>query len=176
MINKLGKTIVLILVFLSMCTMFSSVNAAEPVKDVTTVTPSEPEPLSTVTFTSNITSDDTIEEVYLKIHECNPSICWSIQNESMQFDGEFYTVDFVLQQSKATYFNYSLEIKTSDAWYKTEEKKVDLKIEETPDDNNDDVSNGDTEDEDKGLPGFEVLTFIVAAVFTTLIIFRKKRV
>jgi len=163
----------LIVLFLAV-NLFVITAAADPVVDVS-FDPLEPEPLSIVTFTVDITSGDTIDKVYIRIGECNHGICFVVENESMLLDGDNYSIDFTLKHSDATYFSYSLEIKSAGSWYKTEETNVTLKINTS---NGEDKDNGNTgnadKEDDAGLPGFEILIFI-AALFIALIFFRRKR-
>jgi len=151
-----------------------TITIAEPVTNVTVI-PDAPEPLSTVSFTANITSEEAVDEVYIKIKECSQSICFLIKNVSMGFDGDEYSVDFTLEHSDATYFDYWLEIKSGDSWFTTEQANVTLKIEASNEDDNDNGNTGGTEEDNTdGIPGFEILIFIVA-VFIALIFFRRKR-
>jgi len=171
---KYYKKIILYAIILIFTMNFLVINTiAEPVINVTVI-PDEPEPLSTVSFTANITSEETVDEVYVKIHECTPTICFFIKNLSMEFDGDEYSVDFTLEHSDATYFNYSLEIKSGDSWYRTEETSVTLKIEASNENDNNGNTGETEEDNNGGIPGFEILIFMIA-VFITLIFFRRKR-
>jgi len=174
--GDIGKeSLLVVFLVLGLCVSIVNVVSADgPVADIS-VEPLEPEPLSTVSFTANITSEEAVDEVYIKIKECTQSLCFSIKNVSMEFDGDGYSVDFTLEHSDATYFDYWLEIKSGDSWFTTEQANVTLKIEASNENDNDNGNTGGTEeDNNDGIPGFEILIFIVA-VFIALIFFRRKR-
>ena len=161
---KYYKKITLYTIVLILTMNFLIINTiADPVTNIAVI-PDEPEPLSTVTITVNMINDDIIEQVYLKIKECSNDICFSIENISMELDGEKYSIDYKLTHSDATFFTYWLNIKSEGSWYETEHIDVYLKIE---------AENGDN-DGNKGIPGFEIIIFI-AALFITYIVIKKKR-
>jgi len=173
--NRIRKiNIVVILVFLGMLISVSNtVIAVDPVADIT-VEPLEPEPLSTVTFTANITSEDAIDEVYIKIKECKPGLCFSIENVSMSPSGDKYTLDYELKYSEATYFDYWLEIKSGGSWFTTEKANVTLKVAEDNNDDTNDTTPVVTEDDDEGIPGFELITLLFA-IIVGVFLFKRKR-
>ena len=163
-----NKIIIIGIVILCLFSLNINVSAS-PVVEIT-MDPEEPEPLSTVTFTANITHNQTIDEVYLEIRECRVGLCYLPMNTSMEFVEGKYLADIELAHSDATYISYQMKIKSDGKWYTNEIANTTLKIET---DNGD--GNGDqTKDDGDGLPGFEILFFIIA-VFITFILIRKKR-
>ena len=167
------KSILLTIVIIGLLMLIpEAVLADDPVVDVT-VDPEEPEVESTVSFSADITSDNTIEEVYLRIKECTDSICYPLKNVSMDGSGSIYSLDYNLEYSDATYFDYWLEIKTDDSWFKTDSARIYMK--EKPDNNG---NNGDTtvveEDKDKSIPGFELLTLFIALIISLILCKRKR--
>jgi len=148
---------------------FFILNTAALTIDVA-VTPEEPEPLSIVTINANITNEEKIEQVHIKIGECEGlSLCHSIQNLSMQKNGTLYSIDYQLLYPKATFFKYCLNIKTEEGWFETEYVNCSL---ETGDgeDNNTDTTN---KDNDKAVPGFGVIMFL-AILFLAFIKVKKR--
>jgi len=115
--------------------------------------PEEPEPLSNVTFTSNITYNQTIDEVYLEIRECRIGLCYLPINTSMELVDGYYITDVELTHSDTTYISYQLKIKSEGEWYTNELANTTLKI----DTGNGDVNGDQNIDDDSD--GYQVLKY-----------------
>jgi hypothetical protein len=134
-----------------------------------TVTPEEPEPLSTVKINANITIEENIEQVYIKIGECEGlSLCHSIQNLSMQKNKTLYSISYQLLYPEATFFKYSLNIKTEERWIETEYVNYSL---ETEDEENNNA--GSTNNDDNAISGFGIILFLVA-LFLSFVKVKKR--
>ena len=162
-----------VIAILGLCLPSFSVTA-EVFADIS-ITPEKPEQLSTITITANITSDETIEEVFFNVHECKPSLCFDIENISMDFDGENYIAEFTLVESETTYIEYWLDVNFGDSWDNTSTEKTNVTEKSEPNNGNGNGNGGQTEDDNgDGSPGFEIILLMIA-VFITYIIFRRKR-
>jgi len=148
------------------CFASSFIVIAEPTYEIT-LDPSGPAPLATITFTAEISSDDTISEVYLVVKECRDDICYIDGfNESMsEITSGQYEKEITLTHSDANNIEYWLVINSNGTWYdyQTDFEQKDLK----------ETANGGNGDSNK-TPGFEMTVFIVS-IALLLIIFKKKR-
>ena len=163
---KYTKTLLIVIVILGLYMTSVSV-IAEPVAEVT-FDPVEPTPVSTVTATATITSDDEIDEVWLTIQECNPTTCFRRENVSMTLSGNDYITEFTLEKSMATYFQYYLAILSDGTWYETDLKNVTLKVDADDGGTNGGNSSGNS------IPGFELVSLLIAIVIGILL-FKRKR-
>lgn len=161
------KILVATIVCLSLCISSVNVMAADPSVDNVTVVPAEPERESTITITANITSDDTISDVKLKIKECTATFCHTEEEFTMSFVNGNYEYQHDLQWADAIYFNYSFVITYDSQEFETEETKVLLKI---------DSGNGGTNGggNGNGSPGFEIITLLAAIAIGILLLKRKR--
>ena len=139
------------------------------------VDPSEPEPLSTVTFIATVTGD-SVEEVYLIVIECKDDSCYTIDafNESMESQGgDVYQKAITLMQSDANNIEYYLVVKDNGIWYNflDQFEVLNLKI-SSGNGGNGGSTNGD--DGSTKTPGFELLVFIISIVILVFILKRKR--
>lgn len=139
---------------------------ATPNVDVT-VDPSEPVAGESIKVTANVTNIDDISDVRIIIEECQGvNLCFEKTNVSMDSiaNGQYF-YDFNLEHNDATLLKYQVEVYNQSGIYKTEQYQVDLK-EQT---NND----GQTNSDDNGSPGFEILISIIA--FSIILFLYRKR-
>lgn len=156
-----------IIPFIILGLIFSNIALAEPTVENVILSPSEPEPMSVISFTASINTD-IILSVYLLIEECNEEICFLQSNNSMtNVGGTDYAGDVSLTHEDATYIKYQFNIETPDGWYKTEKTRVELKV--TSDGGNDGDDNNNN-----GTPGFEVVT-LMTSIFIALFLITRKR-
>ncbi len=120
--------------------------------------PKNPETLSTITFTANVTGDNAI--VYVFVEECRDDLCYAdAQNVTMdRIDTTQYEKAVTLKHGDANIVHYQIIVKSQGIWYKSSLEEVSLEGEET---------------DGNGTPGFEGILLIVAVV--GLIILIKKR-
>jgi hypothetical protein len=154
----------------------TTVYAEQPTIEEITFDPAVPIIRSTFTLTATITSEDTIESVYVTLSECDESlgICFpdSIQNLSMtHVEGtDTYQVAVTLSHADATYMTYQLSVKHGGTWDTYPESEVDLQEPQT-----DGTPNGDTNDNgSSGTPGFELVVFLLAIALGMIILKRKR--
>ena len=158
---------ILIITFLSFS---SSIIIA---KNVTTVEiiPEKPKPQSDIDIEATIDIDG-IENAYLQIQECdiNTGICYERQNLTLnRFNENTFRTSYTLKESKATYIQYDLIVRTEFGWETPiKENKINLDLSQTNGDNNGGNSNQDT-------PGFEVIGLFLGILFIILYIDKKKR-
>ena len=165
--NKiLPVTIVLLGLFIS-----STIVMAQPVVEDITIEPAEPEVLGTVTITATITSDDGIDEVLMKIHECDPTICMPTETYEMDFVNGKYTATHKLTYTKATYFGYYFIITSNGNETETDFVNVTLKPAENGGTNGE---NGGDGDGNVGIPGFELVPLFVATLIIVFYLRRKR--
>ena len=142
----------------------SLVVTAAPTYNIT-LNPSSPAPLSTVTFTADI-SGVTISGVYLILEECKDTFCYADKfNESMtKTSSNQYQKEISLKHSDANNIEYWLVIKSTDGtWYDLQDKVVQKTL-----------STGGTNNSKK-TPGFELIMFFVS-IAVLLFIIRQKRI
>jgi hypothetical protein len=159
--------------FVALCSFIVN---AEPIVEVV-LDPEEPAPASTVTFTATVMSEESIEGVWLILHECTTipvNVCFpdSKQNVSMtQVEGSTtYEANVTLIHDDATYIQYHVEIKSNGGWHATADTDVNLTISENG-------NGGDTNGDDgaNGTPGFEFVGLLVAAFVIILAFAKRKR-
>jgi hypothetical protein len=106
--------------------------SAQPVVHNIVLSPAAPWPQSTITFNVTITSDTTINEAWLIVRECQNTsgnkMCFSDSfNESLTLlDSQLYQVSIPLKHGDATYIEYQVNIKSNEAWTKSEVNTLDL--------------------------------------------------
>lgn len=166
--NFKKKISILALIVLSFNIINNSV-IAEPVVEVT-IEPSEPTPQSSVEATANISFDDDIDEVWISYKECNPNICFRLENISMTLLGDVYSKVLTLENELTTYFNYSLAILSNGTWYETDETKVNLKV----DSSNGGANGGPSNEDEKGIPSFELILLLIAIIVGIILLKRKR--
>ena len=138
------------------------------------ITPTKPEPESDVTFEVDLTGEN-VQNAYLWIQECNinTGICYTNDNISMTETQEgIYETTYTLEHDDATYFQYSIIVKTGSGWQTFfEQTKVNL-AESTNNDNNGNSNNGDPGSD---TPGFEFVFLSISVIFILLMMYRRKR-
>jgi hypothetical protein len=143
---------------------------AEPVVEDVTITPAEPEVKDTVTITATITSEDEIDEVTLRIKECDENMCMQTESYQMEFEDDKYTYTDELTYAKATYFGYQFVITSNGTETETEFTNVTLKPAENGETNGGNGGNGDG----NGIPGFELVPLLIAIIIGVLLLRRKR--
>ena len=141
---------------------------AEPLVNVS-FNPPEPTTLSALTATANITSDDEIQEVHIVFKECNPTTCFRRENVTMTLSDDNYSADIILEKEQVTFISYYFSIFSNDTWYETESANLTLKA--SSGNENTDV---DGSDDNNAMPGFELISFLIASVVLILFFYRKR--
>lgn len=163
------------IIILSLC-VSSAIAVAEPVVEDVTLSPEEPKVKDTVTITADITSDEVIDEVTLRIKECDNQMCMPTESYQMDLEDGKYTVTDDLTYAKATYFEYQIiiTIGENETYYPdASDDKEFVHIELQPaDDGGTDGGNGG--DGDGGIPGFELVPLLVAIIIGVLLLRRKR--
>jgi hypothetical protein len=172
--NSIRQILIIGVLSLGMYSLTIS-TAAEPTIVEVTLEPEEPTPLSTITFTTTITSEDSLDDVRLIVKECNATlgICYPDEQNVSMINAEGtnnYEKDVTLKHAGATYITYYFVIKSDDIWYKFDPVDFNLTI----DSSNGSPNGGDGGDGSQGTPGFEVVTFLIAISFCALV-FKRKR-
>lgn len=145
---------------------------ANPVINNVTTNPENPEPVSTVTITADI-SGENISRVNLTISACNDDICFTdlTQKVEMTLNSQGkYQAKITLNDSKgkADHIKYLFEITLyngTEYRHSDPSWKADIKLGTTSD--NDDAGDNST-------PGFEFI-FVLVALFISLLTYYKKR-
>ncbi len=127
-----------------------------------------PAPQSTITLSIPI-SGETPSEVKVIVEECNgrTGICYSdVQNVSMSLISVGnYKTDVTLRHAEATYINCTVIAKMNGAWLRSGKWKVVDLSENT---------NGNGDNDDNGIPGFEMFLVVIAIGVSLLVIGRKR--
>ena len=159
------KILTATIVLIGLCLSGAIVNAEVNVEDIT-VDPANPDALDTVTITATITSDEDIDDVKIKIKECDDDMCMPTEEFDMTLENGKYTLVHDLTYNKATYFEYNI-ITTVNG---TENETGFTKVIVTPASNGGNGGNGG--DGGNGIPGFELIQLFIA---TLIIIFYMRR-
>lgn len=169
--NKKIKNIFIIFIFLFGLNLTSNNILANDNVNIEII-PASPEPESEIEIKVFINIDG-IEQVNIEIQECNitTGLCFpnSRKNITMsKIDDNNYIAIHKLIESKASYIEYNLLVKTEIGWeYLIEKEKTNL----TEPKNNGDSNingNGDT-------PGFEIITLFLSIIIVLLILNKRKR-
>ena len=132
---------------------------ADPTVVRVTIDPAKPLPLSTITFTAILTSNETLDEVWLLVQECRVDLCFAYGfNKSMeQITNDTYQAQCTLMQEEATQIKYQLKIAYNETWYTSNTTIIPLidTKKNTSQDPHDPMST----------PGFETIVFIVSIAF-----------
>ncbi len=142
-----------------------SVTADPTIIDIN-IEPTEPTPLSTITFTVTIDNTTNIEDVRFILQECQEDMCFVDKwNESMNIINGVYQTSITLLHKQATQFKYNIAIKSNETWFTSETTYVNLSIAEqnNPPENN--PGNNST-------PGFELVLILFSIGFYLVL---KKR-
>jgi len=98
----------------------------DPIIVKITISPENPAPLSTITFTVEIKGEN-ISEVYMKLKEMNEDMCMPTRNVSMnKVNEEIYICNVTLEFADATYFGYKPLVFCNGLWYEFEWKNQTL--------------------------------------------------
>jgi len=185
--KKSLKNALLIMLVTGLCLSTVGIATADPTYDYDgiTVEPAEPERLSEVTFSVEITGE-VIEEVCIRVQECMDTEegeqCYlDVQNTSMtKSDGNTWTCTTELVWESTTIGHCWLEIKSSGTWYDYAPNKgydsTDFSVvsaEDGGDGNGADGGDG-TDDTGGGTPGFELILVVISLV-VALSIYKRKR-
>ena len=132
------------------------------------IIPEFPEPESEIEIKAFIDIDD-IEQVYTEIQECNinTGICYIRSNISLtKINDNTYKTSFKLTESRATYIQYNLLVKTDLGWETLiKEEKTNLFLQN----NNGNDGNGNEE-----TPGFGIIG-ILLGFFCIILLFNKRK-
>jgi hypothetical protein len=155
----------LIIIFLGTLSSSASITACPTIIDIT-IEPSEPAPLSTITFTVAINNTTNIEDVRLILQECQGDMCFVDKwNESMFMSNGSYQKTITLLHEQTTQCKYNIAIKANETWFNTETTFFNLSIDEqnNPPENN---------PGDNATPGFELVVLFISA---GLVLMRRQR-
>lgn len=158
-----------------------SVTAAPTVE----LSPAQPQPLDTVTFTATIPNVENIQQVAIRVQLCGNEpnigyICYTEEfNETLtESAADTYTGSVNLgnheKAENAIEIKYQLNYLTNQGWITYPEDdlvKVDLDTSNQPDD----TTNGNTDDTASDTPGFELGVLFISVIFISLILYRRKR-
>ena len=159
------KIIITMIVMIGL--FMSSVNVLAATEATIEIDPETPKRKETVSFTVDITSDETIQEVTLIVQECNANMCFEKNYITLDKSGDVYTGDFTLTRTDTIYMQYWLEIETNTGTNETDTIKVYLDTSST-----NGGTNGDSDD--NGSPGFELFTILIAIVIGVILVKRKR--
>jgi len=178
--KKIVENTIIMMLILGLCLSFTSiVSADDPTYDDITVDPAEPERLSEVTFTVDVTGEN-VEEVYIKVEECNDILCYQdIQNVSMtNTEGSTWECSVTLIHDDTTYSSIWLIIKNDDGtWYELSDLKQEVTVVESSTGDGDGDGDGDNGNGDNGgggIPGFELI-FALVSIAVVLFIYKRNR-
>lgn len=133
-----------------------------------TVTPTEPTPLSKITFTAQITGEN-VTSVKIYVQECNPTFCfsdWIIGTMETVGSGK-YQGEINLTHSDATYIYYWLVVIADGTEYDLQDEKVTLNLKINS-------NNGNDNDNSNKSPGFELIVLILGITLLAFVL-KKKR-
>ncbi|MEF8879818.1 MAG: Heimdall-CTERM domain-containing surface protein [Candidatus Thermoplasmatota archaeon] len=129
--------------------------------------PENPSKGGTATFTATFT-DVTPNEVVIKVDECKKDLCYGDGfNETMTKNGDVYEATIDLKHSDATKIQYKLGYKTTEGWNWQPGTDDFVEVSLSSD-------SSDKEKPDVGIPGFEFLIALIAALVITMLIKRKR--
>jgi len=105
---------ILITMFVMISIFMSSANVLAEIDATIEIDPEIPKRKETIAFTADITTDETIQTVTLKVQECNEQVCFSPDIVIMDKTGDSYTGEVTLSRSDTIYIQYWLEIETDE--------------------------------------------------------------
>lgn len=120
--NFLNKTLIVGVIVLICCNYVYPVFALgeDPVIVSITISPENPTPLSTITFTAEIKGEN-ISEVYMLVKEADENMCMQTRNFSMdRINMGIYECNVTLEFVGATYIGYSPVVNCNGTWYEFE--------------------------------------------------------
>jgi len=162
------KLLISIFFFLSLCLSIIIVSA-EPIVENVIIEPTEPKVMDTITITATINSDEEIDEVIIRIKECDETLCMQTKSYEMDLEDGKYIITDELTYASATYFSYQFIITSNGNETETQLVNVTLKPVENG------GTNGEDGESDNGIPIFVfIILIIVIIVAVTFIVLRKK--
>ena len=166
MISRKIKNIFIISIVFFSIFLFSNNILADDIATIEII-PEKPAPESNIEIKA-IIDMEAIDQIYVIIQECdiNTGICYERQNISLnKISDNEYKTSLKLKESKATYIQYNLLVKSELGWETLiEEEKTNLLI--TNNGNGNANGNEDT-------PGFEIIVLFLAII--SLILFNKRK-
>ena len=151
-------------------------SAEDPSYEDINWSPEEPIRESEVSFSVDITGDN-IEEVYIRVEECNDQFCYQdIINESMiNTVGNTWEASATLLHDDTTYSTVWLEIKSNGNWTNFKDSKISFDVfEDTGNgENGGNGGNGDNGTDDT--PGFELIVLVIS-IIVAISVYKKKRI
>lgn len=184
--RKSIRNATLVMLVTALCLTFVGISTAEPTYDYDgiNVDPVEPEQQSEVAFSVEVTGDEVIDEVYIRVQECrmvdgDEQCHKDVQNKSMtNTDGNNWTVTTDLIWDMATIGHCWLEIYSNDTWYNFAPNEgfatSDFTI-TTGDDGGNGGNGGDGNGDSDDSPGFELI-LVMISIIAVLFIFKRKRI
>ena len=164
--DKITKNIFIIILIILGLFLTNNSAIAENATTIEII-PESPEPKSEIEIIASIDMEG-IEQVNILIQECdsNTGICYERHNISLsKVDDTEYKTSYALKESKATYIQYDLIIKTGLGWETLiKEEKTNLLISQ----DNDNGGNGN-----QNTPGFEILG-IFLGILLIILLFKKR--
>jgi len=143
---------------------------ANPIVEQVTINPSEPLPLSTITFNVTILCNDTIDEVRLFVQECRVDLCFvhSFNISMEKITNDTYQGRCTLIEEEATQIKYHLKISCNKTEYITNTTLLPLAI--------DTKTNTTQNSQDPApIPGFEIPLYVLSvALVLTYNFWRRK--
>jgi hypothetical protein len=161
---KNRRNIIIIGVLIIVINLLNSSALATSKPDIT-VTPTEPTPLSKITFTAQITYEN-VTDVKIYVQECSTTLCYpEWLNKTMEpLSSGKYQGDITLKHSNAAYIYYWLVVTANGSIYDLQNDKVTLNLKIN-------TSNGN---DDNKSPGFELIILIIGITLLAYIL-KKKR-
>jgi hypothetical protein len=173
-----GKIIPLAIIGLLLIGM-PSVLGADPIVELS---PAEPKPLESVTFTVTIPDVANIEQVSILVQECGNEpnigyICYTDGvNETMtQSAASSYTATIPLKHENAIELKYQVGYLTENGWTWYPEGSDMVKVELDISSGQSSGNDNDGSDTGSGTPGFEFVGLVVSVIFISLILYKRKR-
>jgi hypothetical protein len=165
--KNITRVLLFVFIFLVVSTSNSAIFAGPTVVRVT-IDPAQPLPLSTLTFTAILSSNETIDDLRLIVQECREDLCFAHDfNVSMEkITNDTYKGRCTLIEEEATQIKYHLKIVCNETWYNSNITLLQLAADtkkNTSQDSHDPIST----------PGFEVTLIILSIV--SLIFFNHWR-
>ena len=160
--NKIIILLIIVLLIGVYTSIFSTVNASEPIIENIDHSPKNPAPESTVTFNATIISNNA--SVFVFVEECTKDVCFidpPPQNVTMQkIAVNKYQANVTLKHENATIVHYQIIVKSDGNWYNSTLGEFNLFVKTEPENGNDTL-------------GFEFVYLAISVVFILLLYKRK---
>jgi len=168
-----------LIAMLTICLFLSVVaiaSAEKPNYEEIIWSPEEPTRESEVSFTVEITGDD-IEEVYVRVEECNDQFCYQdIINESMTNTMDnTWEGTVTLIHDDTTYCTVWLEILSNETWFDFKDSKITFDVFEETGNGDNGGNGGNGENGTNDTPGFELIVLVIS-IIVAISIYKKKRI